>query len=440
MRRSFLLDKRGYIDPGTGGYLVSSMGSYIVGIFASIFAVIAGFFRHTLKRKWTGLHRVYKFLIIGGVVALLIVILGSLSHIGMSVNDLPDFDPDKVNVTFNSLKAYDGYTLIGRKLIDINGNIVHSFPYGYLGVIDDNGDIYSQREYEHNIWGRYSWNGSVIWEKDMPIHHEILLTPQDTLIVLTKEVHEYNGRNVEFDVIVELDKDGNEFKRWSTWDNLKLLQTYHRKLELDAPLNVDIGENTWKNTSVWGGNYDYYHTNSVSLIPNNSKQGLHDAFDPGNYWISMRHGSMVFIIDKDNGGVVWRAIHDQVEDNLEGPHSPKMLDDGKILIHDNGRYRGWTRLVVLDPFTLNVLWEYRDDDFFSYSQGYVQLLPNGNMLVTESEKGRVFEISSRKELVWEWWHPEMYDDPDLPSYGKRHDLYRATRYSREFIDPFLKNE
>ena len=149
---------------------------------------------------------------------------------------------------------------------------------------------------------------------------------------------------------------------------------------------------------------------------------------------------MVFIIDKDTGKVVWRAIYDQVEDNLEGPHSPKMMDDGKIIIYDNGRYRGWTRLIALDPFSLQILWEYTDDDFFSYSQGYVQMLPNGNLFVTESEKGHVFEITSRKEMVWEWWHPEMYKDPSLPNYGKRHELYRATRYSSEFIEQFLENE
>jgi len=156
MRKGFLMDKRGYIDPGTGGYLVSSMGSYIVGIFASIFAVIAGFFRHTLKRKWLGLSRVSKYLIIGGVLVIVILILGPLSYNGMSVNDLPDFDSDKVEVTLYTQDAYEGYTLIGRNLIDMDGMVVHNFSYGYLGVIDDNGDIYAQQEYEHSIWGDFN--------------------------------------------------------------------------------------------------------------------------------------------------------------------------------------------------------------------------------------------------------------------------------------------
>lgn len=353
---------------------------------------------------------------------------------------LPDFDPNKVDVILNTDQAYDGYTLVDGKLIDNDGLVVHEWPYWYLGVIDKNGDLYAQQQYESMIFRRYSWDGDVIWEKELPIHHEILLTPQDTIIVLTKEVHEYNERNVEFDVILEMDKDGNILKRWSTWDNLDEIHQYHDKLELDKPPSMIIQDNAWKNTSIWGGNYDYYHMNAVSLVPNNTRQSMHPAFKPGNYIISFRHGSMVFIIDKDTGKIAWRAVYDQVKDNLEGPHSPKMLHDGSILVYDNGRYRQWTRLVLIDPVSLGVLWEYRDDDFFSYSQGFVQVLPNDNLLVTESEIGRVFEINPQKEIVWEWWHPEMFNDTSMQNYGKRHDIYRAIRYDKGFIDSFLDKE
>jgi len=341
-------------------------------------------------------------------------------------------------VTLNTVGSYNGYTLVEGDLITNDGIIINSWPYWYLGSIDTNGDFYAQQHYESAIWGRYTWNGTKIWEIDMPIHHEILLEG-DRIYVLTKEVQQYNERNVEFDVIVELDKNGTILSNWSTWDHLEEIQEHHRELELDKPPTSDVEENTWKNTSIWGGNYDYYHMNAISLVPNNTMQTLHPAFNPGNYIISFRHGSMVFIIDKVSGQILWKAIFDQVEGNLEGPHSPKMLPDGSILIYDNGRYRGWTRLIKLNPVNLDVLWEYKNDDFFSYSQGFVQPLPNGNILVTESEKGHVFEINSRNQKVWEWWHPEMINETDHKAYGKRDEIYRATRYSKEFIDQ-IRNE
>ena len=57
------------------------------------------------------------------------------------------------------------------------------------------------------------------------------------------------------------------------------------------------------------------------------------------------------------------------------------------------------------------------------------MLPNNNLLVTESEEGHVFELDPNREVVWEWWHPEMFDDPSKKNYGKRHDIYRAMRGS-----------
>lgn len=426
-----------YIDPGTGGYLISSLWAWIVGVVAVMFAGVTHFFKYRLRAGWNEFPAKKKLLV---VIVPLVLISGASAFFiyGNSEYEVPDYDPDFVNVMVNEDGASEGYTLVKGKLIDMDGAVVHEWPYWYLGVIDDNGDFYAQREYESLEWGRYSWNGSVIWEKEMPIHHEILLTPQDTVIVLTKETHEYNERKVEFDVIVEFDKDGNFIGKWSTWDNLEKIHQHHADLELDKAPSITVKDNAWKNTSIWGGNYDYYHMNAVSLIPNNSMEGLHAAFKPGNYLISFRHGSMVFIVDKDSGDIVWKAIYDQVEDNLEGPHAPQMLGNGNILIYDNGRYREWTRLVTIDTITLDVLWEYKDDEFFSYSQGFLQILPNNNILITESEEGHVFEIDSNENIVWEWWNPKMITDIGEKTYGKREDIYRAIRYDKSFIDGLLE--
>ncbi len=209
------------------------------------------------------------------------------------------------------------------------------------------------------------------------------------------------------------------------------------------PPNFVIPETHRKDKSAWGGNYDYYHLNSLSIIPKNSMEARHAAFRPGNWLVAFRHGSMILILDQDTKKVLWRAVYKQVNDRLEGPHTPYMLPDGKILLFDNGRYRKWSRVLVIDPVTLKVVWEYRDKNFYTLSQGSVQSLPNGNLLVTEAEEGYVFEITPDKKIVWEFYHPEKQNEKnssDKKRWGRRQEIYRMTRYPKDMINRLLSKE
>ena len=149
---------------------------------------------------------------------------------------------------------------------------------------------------------------------------------------------------------------------------------------------------------------------------------------------------MIFILDKQTKQVLWRAIYNQIPGNLEGPHTPMMTSRGNIIVLDNGRYRKWSRIISIDPINLNITWEYKTEnpeDFFSLSQSSVQLLPNNNLLVTESEKGRVFELTPDKEIVWEYYHPEKQstsNSTDSTRQGMRQEIYRMTKYDTSFID------
>ena len=74
---------------------------------------------------------------------------------------------------------------------------------------------------------------------------------------------------------------------------------------------------------------------------------------------------------------------------------------------DNGYHRGHSRLVELDAEgELAWSWEARPaEEFFSQVRGACQRLPNGNLLVTESQRGRVFELDAEGEVVWDWRNP-----------------------------------
>lgn len=429
-----------YIDPGAGGYLATSIFSAILTYIAIAVAATGFFFSVHFIKPIKKLIKNHKKTILWTMLILTIIFFVIF------------FIPykNKFNSTlsgthiYNESKISPSYFLYEGKLIDIDGEQIHDWNNIYLGVIDKNGDYYAQEYYESQKWGRYTWNDSVVWELNFPIHHEIVLTPEDTIITFTKETHNYNQRKVEFDVILELDKDGNILNKWSTWENLNYLKQFHKQLELEQPPTFLIPEEHKKEESIWGGNYDYYHLNSLSIVPNNSLQWAHPAFTPGNWIISFRHGSMIFILDKDTKQVLWRAIDKQIQGNLEGPHTPMMTSEGNIIVMDNGRYRGWSRIISINPIDLSITWEYKaepPEEFFSLSQSSIQLLPNYNVLITESEKGHVFEITPEKELVWEFYNPDKQNETNSANkekYGLRKEIYRMISYDKTFIDNLIK--
>ena len=63
----------------------------------------------------------------------------------------------------------------------------------------------------------------------------------------------------------------------------------------------------------------------------------------------------------------------------------------------------------VNPETEKIEWLYKSsppDNFFSITRGSNERLPNGNTLITESDKGRVFEVTKEGEVVWEFYSPD----------------------------------
>jgi outer membrane protein assembly factor BamB len=111
-----------------------------------------------------------------------------------------------------------------------------------------------------------------------------------------------------------------------------------------------------------------------------------------------------------------------------------VLDDGHILLFDNGIARGWSRALEMDPMTGAVVWEYKAPnprDFFSASRGAAQRLPNGNTLLTDSDHGTAFEVTPAGEVVWRYNCPERNDR------GHRETIVRMKRYPPEFVEKLL---
>jgi hypothetical protein len=78
--------------------------------------------------------------------------------------------------------------------------------------------------------------------------------------------------------------------------------------------------------------------------------------------------------------------------------------------------RGFSRVLELDPLSLDIIWEYTareagfrmpmyEHRFYSSLVSSAQRLPNGNTLITEGVDGRIFEITRDNEIVWEYVNP-----------------------------------
>jgi outer membrane protein assembly factor BamB len=101
-----------------------------------------------------------------------------------------------------------------------------------------------------------------------------------------------------------------------------------------------------------------------------------------------------------------------------------VLDDGNILVFDNRMGEGASRVIELDPIAGEIVWEYprsATSDFYSRTRGTVQRFPNGNTLIGESNRGRVFEVTPEGEVVWEYRTPYR-NEKSQPA------IFRVERY------------
>jgi hypothetical protein len=310
----------------------------------------------------------------------------------------------KLGVTlFNQQRASHGYNLYTNDvnmafLMDMSGKKLHSWrfqknkkcEYAYLlpsgemlGVCMGQG-----------VW-KVDWDSKVIWRRRYFVHHDIEPLPDGSFWTTRRERNrQYKGRFVVFDSLQRISSDGQLLEKWDTFENLNELHQWHKPLSLDTVA-----------TEKSDKKYDYYHLNTVKLLPDNPYAKSDRRFRKGNLLICLRNVSLIAILDQVTKKVVWGYGPDE----LDWPHMPVMLPTGNILIFDNGIHRKFSRVVELNPMTKKIIWSYGgpDKDFFSALQGSAQRLPNGNTLICESDKGHVFEIDPAGNIVWEFWNPEL---------------------------------
>lgn len=176
-----------------------------------------------------------------------------------------------------------------------------------------------------------------------------------------------------------------------------------------------------------GDSADVTHVNDAEPLP----AGIADEyplFEAGDLAVSLRNLNLVLVLDPDSRRVKWHATGPFIQQ-----HDPDYIGDGWIGILDNnrdgtgrGEVLGGSRVVALQPHTdsTRVLFPGPDSPpFYTRVQGKWQLLPNGNMLLTESQAGRALEVGPGGRAVWEWVN-QPYSSSLVPylSGAHRYDL------------------
>ncbi len=321
-------------------------------------------------------------------------------------------------VYHDSARAFQGHTLYTSAheavacLIDMDGKEVHRWTGDYEALWE--GEVppgaHKQRNWRHvrlledggllaihegRALLRLDKDSKVLWAKLEGFHHDLDVTGDGRIYALKREakvIPRLHDRDpVLEDSLAVLGPDGEEIQ------SLSLLECFERSDY--APM--------FSGRLKKSG--DIFHTNTVEVLDGRLAERC-AAFKKGNVLVSPRELECIAVVDPEQKKVVWALSGMWLQQ-----HSPTVLDNGHMLLFDNlglfSARRGGeraSRVIEFDPFTQEVAWEYRgtrEAPFFTATSGLCQRLPNGNTLITETQRGRIFEVTKEGDVVWEMYNP-----------------------------------
>jgi hypothetical protein len=192
----------------------------------------------------------------------------------------------------------------------------------------------------------------------------------------------------------------------------------HQILRFDPSGQVTFSWNSWDHFVV-----EDWIEEPLSLINNTNSDWDHpnslDIDLDGNYIVSFRNLGEISKIDYRTGEVIWRMggrnnqflfVGDEPFGLTSGQHCVRVLDNGHLLVYDNGLRHTppETRIVefevdaVSTPMTVTRVWQYRHAPaVYTPFTGAVQRLDNGNTFIGYAGVSKVVEVDAGGDVVWE---------------------------------------
>lgn len=285
--------------------------------------------------------------------------------------------PDAKHIPKKDLPKKKPGTHIHGSLLMPNGDLVYS--YEYLGLI------------------RMDLCGNVIWRLPYRTHHSVC-PDKDWNLWVPGQIHHdkklkgYPNLKPPFiePTLLKVSPDGKVLTEISL---LKLL--VDNNLEGLIYLNNKSNRNT-KQTG------DFIHFNDIEVFPADMKE---DFFKEGDLALSLRNLNTIIIVNSNT----WK-VKKVYNGSFVRQHDPDFIDGNTISFYDNrniapARFGQQSRIVTVNFATgeEKIVFEGNPSiPFYSFWMGNHQYLPNGNLLLNETMHGRVIELDSNMNLVWEY--------------------------------------
>ena len=352
--------------------------------------------------------------------------LAALGYVDGTVDDRPE----RSGVIFHQKGApspghsfYYSRTQKRAQLIDLDGEIVASWAAetpaawqhveldpktgGLLILMKDAGLVALNRK------------GKERWHLDGRFHHDLAVDDQGRIHALARRARKIPQIHYRLDVLEDLvqviSPRGELIEEWSVLEAIRA-----------SPYAFLLPDATDQHGLRGAAqDLDILHTNHISWLDGHLAH-LSPLYARGNLLLSVRNINAVMILDGTTHEVLWIWG----PSNLVFQHDPVLLENGHLLIFDNGTQR--SRVIEMDPATGRILWRHAGPPaFFSDTRGSAQRLENGDTLVTVSNTGYVFELNRAGRRVWE------FANPDIDETGLRGAIWRMTRYPPGSL-PFLE--
>jgi hypothetical protein len=337
--------------------------------------------------------------------------------------------------------------LVGLQLIDLEGTVRHRWPASFSSIWPDPQHVQGRRlpnnDWDTEIHGaallpdgdvvfnfdRYGLQrldrcGDLVWKLPYMTHHAVFVSDDGHLWVPGTRYHAEPVSSLpgmappfEEDTFLEIKPDGKVLREVS------LLELFYAN-ELEALLFAN-----GQATIDLGSHGDLLHLNDIEIL-SKSDAAAFPLFEAGDIMLSLRNLNLVMVIDPATEAVRWTQTGPWIRQ-----HDPDFLPDGRIMVFDNRRDEsgrqvfGGSRILAIDPGTREIQTLYEGSEeapFFSNVKGKQQLLANGDVLITEAEGGRAFEVTPDGRIVWSYI--SRFDDDHISK------ISDAERYSENYAN------
>lgn len=255
------------------------------------------------------------------------------------------------------------------------------FPHGFEVTRD--GSIIVAYEKGTSLT-KYDYCGRKQWQLEGGFHHSIDLFDEETFWVWGNTV----SRQVYGHELMQLSvEDGSIVRRFSILDII------------DANPDIDIlgiRQIDSESGSTWAK--DPFHYNDIDPLPEELAKH-YPNFDAGDLLVSLRSINLVFVVDPHSLKVKWWR-----QGLARRQHDPDWNARGTITIYNNNMHRGHSSIIEVDPQSMErrTLIDGADYGFYSWMRGKHQELPDGSVLITSSQQGRVFEVAPNGTVTFDF--------------------------------------